>query len=69
MIVFDGFALIGLVIWIVIGIIYVLVHNIRKFLAWRKTGYCKHEYELYSTNSYGQYAWYKCDKCGDKKLK
>ena len=68
MIVFNGFALIGLAVWAVFGVIYGALYNIRKFLAWRKTGYCKHDYKLYSTNSFGQHSWYKCNKCNDKKL-
>jgi hypothetical protein len=68
MIVFDGFALIGIVVIIIALIISGIINAIKNFLAWRKTGYCKHKYELYSTCSFGQHAWHKCNKCGNEKL-
>lgn len=68
MVVFNGFDLIGFLLFIAVLLIVGIVQSIKSFLAWRKTGYCKHKYELYSTCSFGPTHWYKCNKCGNKKL-
>ena len=69
MIVFDGFQLfvygVFLLIWVIIG----LVKGFKKFNAWRKTGFCQHNFKLNRTNSYGQHHWHKCEKCGEERLK
>lgn len=69
MIVFNGIQVLGLLIFLVLWVIYGTIIGIRKFNTWRKTGFCRHEFKLYETRSSGRYHWYKCDKCGEKRLK
>ena len=69
MIVFDGLQLIGLAISLIVIIIYGLVIAFIKFNRWRKTGFCKHDFDLWRTNSVGQHHWYKCKKCKEERLK
>lgn len=58
----------------ILGIILVLwlvfwtIRGIEIFYKWLRSGACFHEYELHSTNSAGQLHWYRCKKCGKKKL-
>jgi hypothetical protein len=40
-----------------------------KFKEWKATGFCRHEFELNRTNSYGQHHWYKCKHCKTERLK
>lgn len=42
---------------------------LKKWKEWHNTGYCKHEFVLSRTNSFGAKAWYKCKKCHIEKLR
>ena len=68
MIVFNGLQLIWLAVLLSCLIIYGLIVSFEKFNAWRKTGFCKHQFKLHDTNSSGQKHWYKCEKCKNKRL-
>lgn len=41
----------------------------RKYKEWKSTGFCRHEFELERTNSYGAKAWYKCKHCDTERLR
>ena len=65
----------GAVAFIIISfyiIVFVIPSAIRagyeKFMKWRATGYCKHDFDLYSTHSFGNYADFKCTKCGEDRV-
>jgi hypothetical protein len=68
---FSGvqFMVFVLLLVMLIGVGIIIIVGLANFDTWRKTGYCRHEFELYSTNSFGQHHWYKCKKCDEKRLK
>ena len=68
LVVFNGLQLIVIAILVLWLIVYVLILLFQSFNAWRKTGFCKHEYKLDRTNSFGRKNWYKCEKCKDERL-
>lgn len=65
-------SLIGFVLFALYFIVFIIPAAIRagfeKFNRWRNTGYCRHEFKLYSTHSFGNYADFKCSKCGEDRV-
>lgn len=68
MITFNVMDIIGLTLLAIFLLLLGLSSFIRWFKERSKTGWCKHDYKLDRTNSYGAKAWYKCTKCKDEKL-
>lgn len=69
MIVFDGFQLIGFALLVLFLLMVGLIRGTQLFVAWAKTGFCRHRFKFKRANSFGQHHWYECEKCGEERLK
>ena len=41
----------------------------KELYRWSKSGFCRHDWEIYDTLPYGPKHWYKCKKCSEKRLR
>ncbi len=58
------------VIAIIVGLLIVgFTDGLKKLYSWYKTGFCEHDWRIHNTCSFGQKHWYKCCKCGEKRLR
>jgi hypothetical protein len=59
---FDGIQLIVLGALLSVALLLWINTKIKSFITWRKSGYCRHEWQFWSTPS-----WYRCTKCGEQR--
>lgn len=65
----DVFQLSFLALFGIIFLFFFVIQTAKKTYAWSKTGFCRHEWKLYETFSFGPRARYKCEKCGEKSVR
>lgn len=59
----DIFFAVFMGLFILLLLVGFLYSVLQKFLTWRREGYCRHEWDLQNTSSFGTVHRYKCNKC------
>ena len=59
-----------MVIAIIVSIFAIMAYFtfVKPFIAWSKTGFCRHYFTIHRTLDASQVHWHKCTKCGSERL-